>query len=88
LVSVGPRDRDRAILAAVATVDWCHEVRCSGDQRTVTELGMTLPSVASPVHGYVGGHGDAGRHTRTVVGMDDLSFNLAVEIEMTARVRD
>lgn len=32
--------------------------------------------------------GDAGRHTRTAVGMAELPFDIAVEIEMIARVRD
>ena len=31
--------------------------------------------------------GDAGRHTRSAVGMAELPFNIAVEIELTARVR-
>jgi enamine deaminase RidA (YjgF/YER057c/UK114 family) len=65
----------------------------------LTELGITLPSVAPPVDNHVGcvivgrtayvrGHGDAGRHTRTAVGMAALPFDIAVEIEMTSRVRD
>jgi hypothetical protein len=65
----------------------------------LTELGITLPSVARPVGkyigcvivdrtAYVGGHGDAGRHTRTAVGMAELPFDIAVEIEMLARVLD
>jgi enamine deaminase RidA (YjgF/YER057c/UK114 family) len=65
----------------------------------LTELGITLPSVAPPVDNYVGrvivgrtacvgGHGDAGRHTRTAVGMAELPFDIAVEIEMTSPVRD
>ena len=31
--------------------------------------------------------GDAGRHTRSAVGMAELPFDIAVEIELTARVR-
>jgi enamine deaminase RidA (YjgF/YER057c/UK114 family) len=31
---------------------------------------------------------DAGCHTRTAVGMAALPFDIAIEIEMTARVRD
>jgi enamine deaminase RidA (YjgF/YER057c/UK114 family) len=31
--------------------------------------------------------GDAGRHTRSAVGMAELPSNIAVEIELTARVR-
>ena len=31
--------------------------------------------------------GDAGRHRRSAVGMAELPFNIAVEIELTARVR-
>lgn len=31
--------------------------------------------------------GDAGRHTRSAVGMAELPFNIAVEIELTARLR-
>jgi hypothetical protein len=65
----------------------------------LTELGITLLSVASPgrqlrqlrdrrPHRYVGGHGDAGRHKRTEVGMDELPFDNEVEIDMIARVRD
>ena len=30
---------------------------------------------------------EAGRHTRSAVGMAELPFNIAVEIELTARVR-
>ena len=63
------------------------------------ELGNTLPSVAPPVGNHVGcvivdrtasvgGHGDAGRHTRTAVGTTELPFDIAVEIEMIASVRD
>jgi hypothetical protein len=37
---------------------------------------------------YVGGRGDAGRRTRTAVGIADLPFAIAVEIEMTSRFRD
>jgi hypothetical protein len=36
----------------------------------------------------IGGRGDAGRRTRTAVGTADLPFAIAVEIEMTSRVRD
>lgn len=65
----------------------------------LTELGITLPSVAPPVGNYVGfvilhrtayvgGRGDAGRRTPTAVGLADLPFAIAVEIEMTSRVRD
>lgn len=32
--------------------------------------------------------GDAGRHTRSAVGMAELPFDIAVEIELTARLRD
>ena len=63
------------------------------------ELGNTLSSVAPPVGNHVGcvivdrtasvgGHGDAGRHTRTAVGTAELPFDIAVEIEMIASVRD
>jgi enamine deaminase RidA (YjgF/YER057c/UK114 family) len=31
--------------------------------------------------------GDAGRHTRTAVGLAELPFGIAVEIELTARLR-
>jgi enamine deaminase RidA (YjgF/YER057c/UK114 family) len=31
--------------------------------------------------------GDAGRHTRSAVGMAELPFGIAVEIELTARLR-
>lgn len=31
--------------------------------------------------------GDAGRHTRSAVGMAELPFDIAVEIEVTARLR-
>lgn len=31
--------------------------------------------------------GDAGRHTRSAVGLAELPFGIAVEIEMTARIR-
>lgn len=31
--------------------------------------------------------GDAGQHTRSAVGMAELPFNIAVEIELTARLR-
>jgi len=31
--------------------------------------------------------GDAGRHTRSAVGLAELPFNIAVEIELTARLR-
>ena len=31
--------------------------------------------------------GDAGRHTRTAVGLAELPFDIAVEIELTARLR-
>lgn len=31
--------------------------------------------------------GDAGRHTRSAVGLAELPFDIAVEIEMTARIR-
>jgi enamine deaminase RidA (YjgF/YER057c/UK114 family) len=31
--------------------------------------------------------GDAGRHTRSAVGLAELPFGIAVEIEMTARMR-
>jgi enamine deaminase RidA (YjgF/YER057c/UK114 family) len=30
--------------------------------------------------------GDAGRHTRSAVGMAELPFNIAVELEMTLRL--
>jgi hypothetical protein len=63
----------------------------------LTELDITLPSVAPPVGNYVGfvnvdrtayvgGRGDAGRRTRTAVGIADLPF--AIAVEMTSRVRD
>jgi enamine deaminase RidA (YjgF/YER057c/UK114 family) len=32
--------------------------------------------------------GDAGRHTRSAVGLAELPFGIAVEIELIARVRD
>jgi enamine deaminase RidA (YjgF/YER057c/UK114 family) len=32
--------------------------------------------------------GDAGRHTRSAVGLAELPFDIAVEIELTARLRD
>ncbi|HTL83773.1 MAG TPA: RidA family protein [Acidimicrobiia bacterium] len=32
--------------------------------------------------------GDAGRHTRSAVGMAELPFDIAVEIELIARIRD
>jgi enamine deaminase RidA (YjgF/YER057c/UK114 family) len=32
--------------------------------------------------------GDAGRHTRSAVGLAELPFDIAVEIEVIARVRD
>jgi enamine deaminase RidA (YjgF/YER057c/UK114 family) len=32
--------------------------------------------------------GDAGRHTRSAVGLAELPFDIAVEIELIARVRD
>jgi enamine deaminase RidA (YjgF/YER057c/UK114 family) len=32
--------------------------------------------------------GDAGRHTRSAVGLAELPFGIAVEIELTARLRD
>jgi enamine deaminase RidA (YjgF/YER057c/UK114 family) len=31
--------------------------------------------------------GDAGRHTRSAVGMAELPFDIAVEIELIARIR-
>lgn len=31
--------------------------------------------------------GDAGRHTRSAVGMVELPFDIAVEIELSARLR-
>ena len=31
--------------------------------------------------------GEAGRHTRSAVGMAELPFNIAVEIELIARLR-
>jgi enamine deaminase RidA (YjgF/YER057c/UK114 family) len=31
--------------------------------------------------------GDAGRHTRSAVGLAELPFDIAVEIELTARIR-
>jgi enamine deaminase RidA (YjgF/YER057c/UK114 family) len=31
--------------------------------------------------------GDAGRHTRSAVGLAELPFDIAVEIELTARLR-
>lgn len=31
--------------------------------------------------------GDAGRHTRSAVGMAELPFDIAVEIELSARLR-
>lgn len=31
--------------------------------------------------------GDAGRHTRSAVGMAELPFDISVEIELTARIR-
>jgi len=63
------------------------------------ELGNTLPSVAPPVSNhvgwvsvdrtaYLGGHGDAGRHTRTTVGRAALPFDTAVEVEMLTSLRD
>jgi enamine deaminase RidA (YjgF/YER057c/UK114 family) len=32
--------------------------------------------------------GDAGRHTRSAVGLAELPFDIAVEIELIARIRD
>jgi enamine deaminase RidA (YjgF/YER057c/UK114 family) len=32
--------------------------------------------------------GEAGRHTRSAVGLAELPFDIAVEIELTARLRD
>ena len=32
--------------------------------------------------------GDAGRHTRSAVGLAELPFDIAVEIELTGRIRD
>src|SRR5262245_50307223 len=32
--------------------------------------------------------GEAGRHTRSAVGLAELPFDIAVEIELTARIRD
>ena len=32
--------------------------------------------------------GDLGRHTRSAVGMAELPFDIAVEIELTARIGD
>ena len=54
----------------------------------LTELGINLASVAPPVGNdvgfvivdrtaYVGGRGDAGRRTRTAVGMAELPFAIA-----------
>ena len=31
--------------------------------------------------------GEAGRHTRAAVGMGELPFDIAVEIELVARIR-
>ena len=31
--------------------------------------------------------GDAGRHTRTAVGLAELPFDIAVEIELVAKLR-
>jgi enamine deaminase RidA (YjgF/YER057c/UK114 family) len=31
--------------------------------------------------------GEAGRHTRSAVGLAELPFGIAVEIELTARLR-
>ncbi len=94
-------DRDRDILTAVATVDWWHEVYTSAMiSERLTELGITLPSVAPPgrqlhrlrdrrQHRLLGrARCDAGCHTRTTVGMAELPFDIAVEIEMIARVWD
>ncbi len=54
----------------------------------LAELGITLPSVAPPNGNYVGARGDAGRRTRTAVGIVDLPFAITVEIDMTSRIRD
>jgi enamine deaminase RidA (YjgF/YER057c/UK114 family) len=32
--------------------------------------------------------GEGGRHTRSAVGMAELPFDIAVEIELTARLHD
>ncbi len=95
-------DRDRDILTAVATVDWWHEVYTAAMiSERLTELGTNLPSVALPgrqlhrwrdrrQHRLLGRERcNAGRHTRAKeIGMAELPFDIEVEIEMIARVRD
>jgi hypothetical protein len=69
---IGPHDRERDILAVVATVVGWHEVlHCSGERRRVDR-----PRHDPPVRVSAG------------VRMAELSFDVAIEIEMTARVRD
>jgi hypothetical protein len=64
----------------------------------LTDLGITLSSVAPPVAdyadcvivdrtAYVGGHGNA-RRARTSVGTAELPFDIAVENETIAHVGD
>lgn len=60
----------------------------------LTEFGINLPTVAPPMGNYVdrteyvGGTRDAGRHTLAAVGMAELPFDIAVEIEMIASFRN
>jgi enamine deaminase RidA (YjgF/YER057c/UK114 family) len=66
------------------------------------ELGIVLPPVFPPVApgfnrtpAVIDGcsdllvelFGEAGRHTRAAVGMAELPFDIAVEIELVARIR-
>lgn len=51
------------------------------------ELGIELPPVSAPVGNVlVEIFGEAGRHTRSAVGMAELPFDISVEIEMVLRV--
>ncbi len=59
------------------------------------QLGIELPDVMPPAGSYLPAKrsgdlmevfGDAGRHARSAVGMAELPFDIAVEIELVAEV--
>jgi hypothetical protein len=93
-------DRDRDTLAAVLRlISGTRSYAAAVTNERLTELGITLPSIAPPVGNYVGcvivdrtacvgGHGDVCRPTQAAVVMAELPFGIAVKIEMIARVRD
>jgi hypothetical protein len=92
-------EENEGLLWAGSTVCGARSYASAVTKERLTEIGITLPSVAPPGRRLrrlrdrrpdrlCRRRGDAGRHTRTAAGTAERPFDVAVEIEMTARVRD